>query len=432
MTKKKPDPLFGATSTMISRASLAARFGMQYDGARDMFDALGYIANPTYADFSAMYEREGLAAAIADAYPSETWRRHPVLVDGEGRTDSLEKETEFTKAWRELTERLPVIRELRTLDINCNIGRYAVLFIGFGETGTATDLSTPIKTATSVEYLAAFGEGEAPIDGLVEDTRDRDYGMPAKYKLQLTASPVTVDRSRCVHSAESKRGSRVYGRPRMKLAINRLFDVEKITGGSAEALWLAMNRGLILKADEGVTMPAADSPDGVAIQEEIDAFTHKMQRYLRTKGYSAEALGVDDIDPVPAFTIAIDYLAGTLRVPKRIFIGSERGELASTQDDVNWSDNVMDRQVNFAEPDILRPFIQRCLDAGVLPKPTAGRYTVEWPSLFSLNDVEKSEVAQNYADAMNKASNGVPEDVMPLDEFSKRYMDYEHEDGNNA
>jgi hypothetical protein len=59
-----------------------------------------------------------------------------------------------------------------------------------------------------------------------------------------------------------------------------------------------------------------------------------------------------------------------------------------------------------------------------LPAPTSGSYGVHWRSLFQLNDLEKASVAEKISNAMDKASNGMPETIMPPDVFSERYLSY--------
>ena len=61
-------------------------------------------------------------------------------------------------------------------------------------------------------------------------------------------------------------------------------------------------------------------------------------------------------------------------IPLRIMTGSERGELASTQDDGNWASRIEERQLHFAEPMILRPLIDRLIELRALPEPSDGEY----------------------------------------------------------
>ena len=81
-------------------------------------------------------------------------------------------------------------------------------------------------------------------------------------------------------------------------------------------------------------------------------------------------------------------------IPIRILTGSERGELASSQDDGNWAGRVEERQIHFAEPIILRPLIDRLISFGALPEPSDGEYEIEWQSLSDPGERENAETAE--------------------------------------
>jgi hypothetical protein len=102
--------------------------------------------------------------------------------------------------------------------------------------------------------------------------------------------------------------------------------------------------------------------------------------------------------------VILNDISGGAGIPKRQLIGSERGELASSQDESNFLGTVAGRQEHDAEPGILRPVLDRLIATGVLPEPEGGSYTVEWPSLFELTEEEQSQVALNLAQALKNAA----------------------------
>jgi hypothetical protein len=111
--------------------------------------------------------------------------------------------------------------------------------------------------------------------------------------------------------------------------------------------------------------------------------------------------------------VQIDLIAAATRIPKRILMGSERGELASGQDEVNWMKHISGRQNGHCELVILRPFIDRLIEIGILPKPTDA-YTCEWPDMLAPSDKEKVEIGAIRAKAL-KDYNDSPgaEDLLP-------------------
>ncbi len=99
------------------------------------------------------------------------------------------------------------------------------------------------------------------------------------------------------------------------------------------------------------------------------------------------------------FKIIIQLISATTGIPTRILLGSERGELASSQDERNWLSYIASRQTNFAGPVILRPFIDRLIEYGALPKV---EYEIHWPNLFKATNKEKAETHLQKAKATNE------------------------------
>ena len=116
--------------------------------------------------------------------------------------------------------------------------------------------------------------------------------------------------------------------------------------------------------------------------------------------------GGEIVDPTGLVMLNVALIAATTNIPQRILIGSERGELASSQDAVAWDRHIAGRQRNFAEPLLLRPLVNRLVYAGVLPKPASGAYVVQWPELSEPDAQGEATVAKTYAEALEKAAAG--------------------------
>jgi hypothetical protein len=101
----------------------------------------------------------------------------------------------------------------------------------------------------------------------------------------------------------------------------------------------------------------------------------------------------------------ITLIAGATKIPKRILVGSERGELSSAQDKTSFDDAVSDRRRDLAEPQIVRPFIMMLTELGALPTPK--QYKVAWPEIEELDEKDKAQVATQWADLNSKAGQTV-------------------------
>lgn len=74
---------------------------------------------------------------------------------------------------------------------------------------------------------------------------------------------------------------------------------------------------------------------------------------------------------------------------------------------------------------ILRPFIDKCIEIGVLPKPAAP-YTIVWDKLFSLSDKEKVEMGQMRAEALrNYTTNGITQEIIPVEIFAEYFLAFD-------
>lgn len=409
-------------SQLLSRSMLGSRLGVQFDGARDLYETFGYKRFPDVQDYQNMYDRHGLGHRIINKFADSTWNRTPVLIDGEQRSDTLDKgATSFLKEWVALAKRLGVTQIMRQADIMSQIGRYAVVFLGT----SGTDYTQPSKKGGGLFFLSAYGEAVTTIEGLIQDVKNEKFGMPDRYTIQFNYQDeglvmpggTSIHHTRVIHIAEDKLGSRIYGTPRLQAPINRLWDLEKTTGGGAEAAWLAVWGGMLFTATEGMDLPDEGSAEARSMDEQMNKFFHRMQRYAVLKGVEAQNLGSQTVDIDKIYTTLKTDLAGTVGIPQRILFGSERGELASSQDMQEWNSLIETRRTNHAEPEVLYPFVDWCISMGVLPPPKSGEYKCEWYPPYSMTMMEKAQYANALAQGANSISGGVPETAMDVNEW---------------
>jgi hypothetical protein len=138
-----------------------------------------------------------------------------------------------------------------------------------------------------------------------------------------------------------------------------------------------------------------------------------------------KSLDSEIADPSGHFEVLMSLLSGTTNIPKRILLGSERGELASSQDETNWNAYIKERQERYAEPKILRPLMDKLIALGALPTPN-DPYKVEWPDLFELDDKDRADIALKKAQAIKAyAPFGETSRVVPVSEFREKVLEWE-------
>jgi len=377
------------------------------DYMRKIPQVAGYLDKIKPKDYRARYERGGIAERIIEAAPRATWA-------GEG-PDIVEDpdpgvETPFEAAFRALAARINLWGYIERADILAGLGHYGVLVIG-----TPRPIGEPLERLAgpeSVLYLTALAEDRAQVESEVDDSQNERFGLPAVYQVRLgsglarrssiSSRTRKADWTRVIHVAEGMLEDEVCGKPRLRAAWNRLDDLEKILAGGAEATWRRADPGL------HVNVPMF-GPDGKPLEfkegalkdqgEQIDEYIHNLRRVLKTRGTEINQLD----SQVPAFggnaSALMEQISAITGIPQRILTGSERGELASTQDRSNWADRIQERRGKFATP-LVRNFIDRLIEYGALPEPT--EYEVVWPEIDELSPDEQAGVAGKLATA-NKA-----------------------------
>ena len=417
-------------SQLVARASLAGRLGQQYEGDRDIYQALGYpdIAGLEYKDYMAKYLRQDIAKAIIDRPVSATWQGLLELVDTFNTEDSG-----LESAWDELERMLGLKTRFARLDKLVGLGQYGILLLGLDDVRSKTGLAEPVRSGNrKLKYVKPFGEGSTTIHKYENNTGNPRYGLPTVYEVELadpgtsSVSPVLVHHSRVIHVIGDSLESEVKGIPRLEPVYNRLMDLEKIVGGDAEMFWRGARPGYVGKVDDQYQMTDTTKTD---LQDQIAEYEHNLRRILVNEGVDLTALAQQIADPLNHVQIQLQMISAETGIPQRILTGSERGELASTQDRVEWLGFISARRQEFAEPNIVRPFVDRCIKYGVLPVPTEDKYSMKWTDLWSPSDKERVEIARLRASALKDYySNPMVEFIVPPEAFLRYFLGLSEED----
>jgi hypothetical protein len=400
-------------SALSFRAEVASRLGISFGGKRDLYDALGYKSDSElkFEDYMAKYERQDIAKAVIDKPVKACWRKPPEIVESEDKT------TPFEKAWADLVKQRKIWHYLSQVDRLAAIGEFAVLLMGFDDT---EGLENEVKGNPKLIYLAPYSQGDVTISRYETDVRNERYGQPVLYSVKMrTAESLesgtnkNVHWSRIIHVAEDCAGNDFIGTPQLKSIYNRLDNLELIAGGSAEGFWQMAFPGLNFAMDPNVQMIQNED----ALKDEIEKMVHGFKRHIRTKGIKIEPIVLQVADPANHVDAQVTLIACAKGIPKRILLGSERGELASSQDETAWRDLIDERRKQHCEPRILRPFIDRLTSFKVLPEPKQ-EYNCKWPDLMLPSEKERAEVGEIKSRTLANYSNAIGADsVVPPEIF---------------
>ena len=463
-----------AVNVVTSRQQFIERY---LDKRKDIDQEVGNKASTdlTPKIYRDLYERESIATRAIEILPKECWKVEPEVYEDEDE----DVETPFEKAWKELARELrggslfegndgnPIWETLSRADMLSGIGHYGVILLGFND---GKPLNTPLPQVTSdtpprgtdaqyfepkiwdqqsvkpkskprsglkLLYTRVFDESLAMVTQWETDIRSPRYCQPVMYQITLhdpenpltgVGAPVStldVHWSRIIHVADNLNSSEVIGTPRLKAIYNRIWGLKKILDGDPEGFW----RGMIM-ALSFETHPQL-AADGVKInytrlRSAVERFANTLQRYIATEGMTVKPIVPSVVDPTAHVDKQIEGICIALACPVRIFKGSERGELASSQDEVAWNERLQERRVRYITPRLIIPLVDRLIQVGVLPEPK--QYFAVWPELDYLRPLEKVDRAVKMTEAMTKyMASGVDLLITPLD-FLTRILGFDKEE----
>ncbi|MEE8598508.1 MAG: anti-CBASS Acb1 family protein, partial [Dehalococcoidales bacterium] len=420
----KPGIIMRTLSAVVSRLQLAARAGLQFGGARDLYAVFGWKRTLIAEDFLTKYNRQDIATRVIDAPPAATWSNPPRFKDNK----PLQTE------WNVLNRRLKLWELLYRVDRLARLNHFSLVMFGFDDTGNLDRAVSPDKVK-DILWIRPIGSRMVDSVTFDDDVRSPRFGRPNKYRITFDdptqksinlgsvstegTREVEVHHSRVIHVVENPLEDTVISVPIMEKIYNLLDDLLKVTGGTAETYWLTGNRGLHANIDKEMELNPADT---AALSDEIDEYMHQLRRVVRTRGVDLKALGSESPSPKETFEMIIALISGTTGIPKRILVGAEAGQLASEQDRANWAERIQERRKLFAEPYLMEPLVDKLEEVGLLSK-GASTVELEWPSAFIQNPLEEGQTMAQTARAIGNISrqtgNKVPMQLTSVEEGRK-------------
>jgi uncharacterized protein len=414
-------------SEVINRAKLGSVLGESFGGDRKLYDALGYEKDLTYTNYYNQYIRQDIAKAIIDRPVATTWRGGVKIAEKDNGG-----ETKLEQEWMLLNRELKLGSVFSRLDRLVSLGSYGVLLMGFNDVTDRKQFELPVSADGNRQllYTKPLGEGSVDIIKWDEDPMSPRFGMPMIYEISLldpktsnssTPQKLKVHHTRVVHVAGQLLENEVYGLPSLQAVFNRLQDLEKLTGGSAEMFWKGARPGYQGTILDDYELGTEEKDD---LKAQIDEFEHNLRRLLINEGVELKSLAPQVSDPVNHVLVQLQMISAERRIPLRILIGSERGELASTEDRDNWFDTIQHRREEEAEPTIVRPFIDRCIEYGVLSdvRDEMNGYLIEWQDLWSPSDKERADVGKTRAEALRAYGQSSAMDIVPPEFFYREML----------
>lgn len=386
---------------LLARSNLSSKLGWSYEDDRRLYKALGY---PEEADLNwkyywNKYDRNEVASAIINRPVRATWKGELAIVE----PDTNVQDSPLNKKWKELNKQFKIKARLKKLDTLTGIGNYAVMLFGLNDIKQDSDWKNPVQGKRNLVYIKQVSETEAVIDQWETDSSNERYGKPKIYRVKIAEAgkpgnfkDLLVHHSRILHVIDNSLVNEVYGIPRLKAVINRLVDVEKLLGGDAEMFWRGARPGYHAKPEEGYSIGEDEESQ---LETELDKYEHDLRRFITATGVDITALEQQVVDPSSHLDVQLQAISAQTGIPKRILVGSERGELSSSQDADQWNSLIQERKEEYAEPEILRPFIDKLIEYKILVVKD-DEYNVLWEDMSTPSEVDKVNVGKKRAEAL--------------------------------
>lgn len=418
---------FGGPS-VSSDGSVQRWQGYQYGGNRDIYTVLGYDqldGVEKLEKYRSRYNRQDVAKRVVDAFPGETFKHPPTVIDDGGDDET---DTPFEQAANRLIER-ELNSYWRRVDRAQRLGEYALLMAGFAD---GQPLAEPVNAAAlgtlddvpsndpPIAYWNIFPQRQVEdwvlgkeMDGETADPSHPRYNKPVSYYLDFSDvdADATDDDFEWVHwsrivcqPAEGALETDLKGYSALRPIWNRLIDREKVVGASAEMFYTGADRKIVANVkDDFALQQYSDTGDREDFKDQLSRLINDLQQTMVSTGMEYEVLGGEEVDPSGVVDAIDSSIAAAVEMPKNKLQGNETGERSTTMDRRNWFDTIADRQHNFAAPSIIRPTIQRLIRFGVFPDPVGEGFDVKWPNLNEPTDEEAAATHTDRAQALQQS-----------------------------
>ena len=417
-----------AETVIKNRALLAARMGVTFGNKRDLYETLGYKRELEFDDYALQYSRHDMAKAIINRPVKATWRGDIELLESKD-----DNETSLEKDWKVLMNDLKLKSVFIRADKLASLGEFSLILLGFNDINNRDGWREPVKKGTGkghrkLLYAKPVSQGSAEIKTWEVDPSNPRYGKPLIYEITLAVPGqkgetyvLHVHHSRVLHITIELLQDEILGEPVLKAIFNRLIDLDKLVGGSAEMFWKGARPGYDAAVQPEYRM-GEEAEQKLA--EQIDEYEHGLRRFLTTQGVDIKSLAMQIEDPASHVDVQMQMISAVTGIPKRVLVGSERGELASSQDQETWKELIQERREEHAEPNIVIPFVEYMIELGILSKPAKEHdYTVLWSDLFAPSEKERSEIGKTKTEALARYASALGADeIIPFEAFMEYFL----------
>lgn len=401
-----------------------------------LYDEFGYPNDLSFDNYYRAYERNSVAYAAVHKLLDSCWVDNPVIIDGDEN-----KESTNTTAWEKSVTKLmkkhwPKIKDADRRNL---IGKYSAILIQFRD---GMPWSEPVNQQAvkllgdrAVVKLIPAWESQIKPGNFDTDTMSDTYGQPVSYNFNEQpvgddgsygpVRGVTVHPDRVIILCEgSEDESMLSGIPYLRAGYNKLLDLEKVSGGSAEGFLKNASRQLGISFDSATDMKeiarqakeAGYDGLGEAMNDKMMKLNRGTDSALVTQSGTTSVLSVAAADPAPTWTVTANEFSSSIQCPFTILFGQQTGRLASDEDKNDWAKRCNGRRWGF-QTAIVVSVLERFWKLGVIDAPKSGEVTLAWSDLLAPSEKEKIANMQALADVAQKTQQAYATPAIEINEI---------------
>lgn len=395
------------------QAFLGALFGTGNAKRRTLWAEFGYPNKLDFRNFYRAYKRNAVAFAAVTRLLDGSWADLPIIVEG-----GTENESKETSKWETLIESLMKKhwRSVKEADLRNLVGRYSGLLL---QVKDGKDWKEEIEPQ-SLSSLGVLGlvklipvwEEQLKVASTQDNPLAEDYGEPLTYQFNESSftkgkkgRSLIIHRSRVILFNEGgETNNPESGVSLLEPGYNKLLDLEKTSGGSAEGFLKNASRQLGIKVSKEVNLTELENASrrlgfnnfNEALNSQIQKLNSGTDSALVTQEGDAQVLSVSPADPKPTWEVSANEFAASVQIPFTILFGQQTGRLASDEDKTDWAKRCNARRNGFLS-DVITQLITRFWQIGIIPPPATDEITVSWSDLLAPGEKEKIANAQALA-----------------------------------
>ena len=386
-----------------------ALLGLSHDGKRNLNDVYGYpdslSGTAGYYKMYDMAKREGIANRLTFGTARTCWREGFEIFDS-GEEDANEI---FADEILKLNKQ-ELVNKIERADILNRIGAFSVLYVGIPD---GLDPREPVGRVTGDGFKSIFFKPFAydgiEINAWNNDPTSERFGKPELYQVSRMSrgdtekdmsgtNAIVIHWTRIIHLNEGALDSDVEGMGYLEPIFNRILDLNKACGGSAEAYFRNSKGKIAFEVDKDFT--------GITSQEDKDRldsgakkFTNEAQDHIYAMGSKVTAVNTPHASPLDTVKTLIWEIAGYSGYPIRVLTGEGSGQLAGSEDQLAVNAIISDRQNTVCASWVTRLFEILAMAGMVEWKDT---YQVRFPKQSTVTEMQQVELDDKKAGSLLK------------------------------